>query len=80
VRAPSAKGDGQGWSAEEARKGGVAHVQAAGVGAEGGQDQPLLIGDEAAAAHACRPSGDARTGVKVAGDLAVLRVVRRLVD
>src|SRR5690606_18370119 len=70
---------GDGRPREQAGKGWVAGVEAAGVGAEGRQDQPLAVGEEAATAHAAAVAGHAGAGMQVPGDLARRRAGRRFV-
>src|SRR3546814_16044394 len=62
--------------AEQPRDRRVEHAEAAGEGAEGGQDEAPAVGDEAVRGDAPAAHGDRGLGVEVAGDLPAAR--RRL--
>ena len=55
---------------DQAGEGRIEDVEAAGVGAEGGQDQAPAVGDEAAPGEPLVPHLDRGLGMEVAGDLA----------
>src|SRR5579859_6078319 len=73
VYSVAAERAGQRRPREKPGEGSVTHIEAAGIGAEGRQDQPLAIGDEAAAAHAAARGPDPRCRVQVARHLAGLQ-------
>src|SRR5690348_3576962 len=50
---------------EQTGNGTIAHIQAAGIGAEGWQDQPQAVGDKTAAAYAAPPFRHPRTRMQV---------------
>src|SRR3546814_15743950 len=59
--------------AEQHRDRRVEHAEAAGEGAEGGQDEAPAVGDEAGRGDAPAAHGDRGLGVEVAGDLPAAR-------
>src|SRR5690606_31483057 len=56
----------------------VEHVEAAGIGAEGGHDHPRAVRSEAAAAETAAAHANRRTRMKMAGDLSCRRRGLRL--
>ena len=68
--AADAERSGQRRPGEQARERRVAHVEAAGVGAEGRQDRPLGVGDEAAPPNPAAGRLHLGRRMQVAGDLA----------
>src|SRR5581483_12234352 len=60
-----------GEGAEQAEKRVVAYIEAAGIGAESGHDQPASVAGEAAPANGAAALGDARHGMQVTGNFAV---------
>ena len=69
----AAQGADHGGADKHATEGGVADIQAACIGPEGWQDDPLAVTDEASATHGSPRRGDPGAGVKVACDLLRLR-------
>ena len=51
--------------------GGIEHVQSAGIGAEGGQDEAAAVAGEASPPDRFAEPGDARRGMKMTGDFAM---------
>src|SRR5258706_16239180 len=66
---PSEDMDARGPS-EQSGNGRVAHVEPAGIGAEGGQDQAAGITDKTTPADMAPAPVESRLGMKMAGDLA----------
>ena len=77
LRAQHVRGEGK--RAEQAGDRAVAHVEAAGIGAECRHDQPAPVAGKAAPAHRAAALRHARQRMQMAGDLAVAGIGRRLV-
>ena len=71
--AVAAEHEGAGAAGEQAGDRGIADIEPAGIGAEGRQDQPPHVRDEAAAADAPAAHGGAELRMEMAGDLAAGR-------
>ena len=70
---------GEAERAEQSEDRAIAHIEAAGIGAESRHDEAAAVAGETAPAHRAPALRDARDRMQMAGNLAVRRIVGRLV-